>query len=212
MHPYPSPLLGSSSGSAVTTWNPAALGSNLSLSNGNLRVTQLGPDGFSMVLSTTSKTTGKWYFEVTNSGGPGGGGAPDIGVVLPSTALNGFIYNGANVGYVTDGNIRANGAGTLATTTAWSASGAVACVAVDFAARLLWFRVPGGLWNNDASANPATGTNGIAFTGAASSAAGGSAFCIAACVYHSSPADIFDLNCGQSAFAGSVPTGFSPWG
>jgi hypothetical protein len=43
------------------------------------------------------------------------------------------------------------------------ANGDVACGAWDTSAKLVWFRKNGGLWNNSATADPATGVGGISF-------------------------------------------------
>ena len=47
---------------AYTTWNPADIGSGLSLSNGNLTVTS---SGVGLTRTAISKSSGKWYWEVS---------------------------------------------------------------------------------------------------------------------------------------------------
>lgn len=48
--------------STTTTWSPSFKASSVTLSNGNLRAS-LGNSG-GAVFATTSKTSGKWYYEV----------------------------------------------------------------------------------------------------------------------------------------------------
>ena len=47
------------------TWNPSDKSANLTLSNGDLTVAHTGSAGFSAVRATESKSSGKWYWEVT---------------------------------------------------------------------------------------------------------------------------------------------------
>lgn len=49
----------------ATTWNPSDKSANITLSNGNLTATNAGTNAWVGVRPTTTKTTGKWYWEVT---------------------------------------------------------------------------------------------------------------------------------------------------
>lgn len=81
-----------------TTWNPADKGTNISLSNGNLSISTTSTGG--MVRSVIGKSSGKWYWEVTKTGGS------DMAVgIAKSTAnlssylgsdANGYSYVGSN--------------------------------------------------------------------------------------------------------------------
>src|SRR4051812_31449724 len=59
LRPQPSPTL------ATVTWNPADHYANLTLSNSNKTATGLtGVNAAQCCRATSSKTSGKWYFEV----------------------------------------------------------------------------------------------------------------------------------------------------
>jgi len=82
-------------------------------------------------------------------------------------------------------------------------SGSVIGIAVDFTSSLIWFRVgTTGNWNTVGTANPATGTGGLAM-GLAGTAlyayefVGGTA------------TDLTTANFGATALAGVVPSGFT---
>jgi hypothetical protein len=79
-------------------------------------------------------------------------------------------------------------------------SGTVICVAVDIAAKLIWWRLgAAGNWNNNASRDPAAGTGGVSIPNV------GTTFptdCFGG-------ADTLISNFGGSAFTGAVPAGFT---
>ena len=86
---------------AVTyaTWNPADKGS-ITLSGGDL-LAQSNSGAWNSVRSTISKTSGKWYCEITCGGASGGGIALGSGTSsanlfdFPGTDANGWgIYGG----------------------------------------------------------------------------------------------------------------------
>ncbi|MDQ8051069.1 SPRY domain-containing protein [Luteibacter sp.] len=90
-------LVASGGGPGVTTvtWDPANKASEVVLSNGNLTATKTTTDSYGMARSTTSKTTGKHYFEVyVNSGAS----SPfiQIGVVNASASLTSGVGNTAD--------------------------------------------------------------------------------------------------------------------
>ena len=70
------------------TWNPADKDGTLTLSGGDLTVTKTGASGFGNVRSTTSKTTGKHYYEATAFGSLGNAG---IGVANAVASLTNYL-------------------------------------------------------------------------------------------------------------------------
>ena len=188
-----------------STWDATRNTASNTYSGGNLIVTCSNCTGESNALDTNNKTSGKWYFEITNT-------------VLSNTCC--WIVGIANssfgstdnldfspnaVGYDNAGNVKLNGA--LLSTLATYTTGSVICIAVDVANKLIWFRVgASGNWNNNASYDPGTGVGGINFA--------------AISINNLYPAVSFGytttgqatLNVGASAFTGVVPSGFSPWG
>ena len=152
---------------------------------------------------------GKWYAEVKfNSAGV----PANVGVMV--TSPNHQITMGSGPGAQGVG-IAGNGSGlnqnvawaTAAPDLAWT-DGTWVFVAVDAAAKLVWFKKQGGAyWNNNSSADPATGVGGLLLD------------------YNFAPYTGVYLNCGcngagktatinfgKTAFVGAVPSGFSAWG
>jgi hypothetical protein len=90
---------------------------------------------------------------------------------------------------------------TLSTIATWAQGNRIDC-AVDPANQLIWFRVAGGNWNNNAANNPATGVGGIDF----SSMLEGS---IEAAIYASLTGNVWTMVFSAAGFAGAAPAGFA---
>lgn len=74
--------------------------------------------------------------------------------------------NGGQAGgicWTGDGNVAYNGTSAVYTAATFTA-GDNTDMEVDFDAKLIWFRVNGGNWNNSALASPATGTGGFSIS------------------------------------------------
>lgn len=87
------------------TWNPSDKGANITLSGSNLVITKTA-QAWNAVRSTISKTTGKWYWEVTMtliSGGNAMCGTMTAGATLdasPDSNANNWVYgDGAGEGW-----------------------------------------------------------------------------------------------------------------
>src|SRR5690606_15220250 len=103
--------------------------------------------GFENVRSTTSKGSGKWYFEVLFGGSLGNCG---VGVANASASLSNYLGNDANsYGWYNTGF---NGPTTFT-------SGDVIGVAIDADSRTIWFSKNGSF-----SGDPAAGTGGTALS------------------------------------------------
>jgi hypothetical protein len=186
---------------AGTTWNPADKTTDCVLSNGNLsaRSNQFGNQCARSVYGTA---TGKYYWEYTFVDA----GNSACGIATLAALLTGIGVGGAaGVSYVVrTGTVYVGTTGVLALP-AFSA-GNVACMALDLTAQLIWFRNgAAGQWNNSGTANPATGTGGLAvsFVGAGVAAYG---------LYASNnatPNGMVTANFGDSTFVGAVPAGFT---
>src|SRR5215813_13939651 len=95
----------------MTTWNPSDKSAGVSLSNGNLTAVIASGTGDQGARSTTSKTSGKFVFEVTfNQVGASvadtGAGIGLSGATFPGLGSN--ASSGAMI-YVNGGNIWVNG-------------------------------------------------------------------------------------------------------
>jgi hypothetical protein len=152
----------------------------------------------SCCVSQTSHPTsaGKFYFEVTSVAGIADGSLA-VGV-CDSTHAN---YAGLS----DNGNWHDSAVGGLATFTTFKAGDTIG-VAVDLANNLAWFKniTQGGQWNQSSNANPSTNTGGSSYTSGLFTTA-------YAFMYSSTTTEGLTLNTGTSAFAGSLPTGFTAW-
>jgi hypothetical protein len=184
---------------ANTTWNPSDKSANCTLSGGNLIGTATGANAW--VRAVDKQVTGKFYWEAqptvwvngnTGIGFCGGGLAAPSGATVAgmvATFKAGPIY----VDTVNTGK-----------TLGARAANDIIGIAVDLNARLIWFRVaPAGNWNGDATANPATGAGGVSFT---ILGIGIQAYPVAT---FGTGADAITANFGNSAFSGTVPSGFT---
>jgi hypothetical protein len=182
-----------------TTWNPADKSANLTMSGGDLTATFTGFDGFSNVRAVASHSSGKFYHEMNFSVAGTLYAAP--GIANGSLDLNSFIGNTNGIAWLNGGQVYLNNS-NVATVETWVA-GDTLCIAVDTTAKLIWFRKNAGNWNNDVSANPATGTNGIDISGVSGPyfPSGGA----------NNVLDAFTANFGATAYAQSAPSGFGNW-
>ena len=195
---------------AATTLDPANKNTNATLSNGNLTVTTT-PSAYSTALSTTSKSSGKWYFEATVNS-VGGTTALTFGLArsLPSGNEIGAFAGQVSFavfgpGFLANGTTKSTGSG--------AANGQVIGVAADFTDTNVWIFVPAsGLWNNTVGDNPGTNTGGLNdstwFNGGLTSAVFGSPLFAGLSVYNSSQ---LTINFGALPYTHAIPSGFSSW-
>jgi hypothetical protein len=189
----------------VTTWNPSDKASNVVLTNGNLTagINTVANGG---VRSTTSFSSGKHYFEANWSASPGNQNSI-VGISLGTSSLIVGPTSGQVVVFGTNGNIIVSGAASGSTIGA-PGTGKI-CIAIDFGADLFWARLNGGNWNGSGTADPATGAGGISVSAAFGGAIAGFAL---ASVNGTDMGKTVTVNFGASAFAQTVPSGFSAWG
>lgn len=175
---------------AVTyaTWNPSDKGTGITLSNGNLTAAA-NTTGWHGVRSTISKTSGKWYWEITvNATAEHMNGIANSSVTLDRVSGNFADETSGNVYlYWTDGNKTSGGSSAPAYGAAY-ASGDVIGVAMDMDGGTITFYK-----NNSSQGQAFSGITGTryAFFGSGSSSASVTA------------------NFGASAFAYAVPSGFN---
>lgn len=194
----------------MTTFNPSDKSATITLSNGNLTATSSTSVG-QAVRSTTSYSSGKIYFEVTL-----GTVTTDIaiGIANSSWTLSDPGQLGSNtqsVGFYAVSPTQAiyYNSSQLSTGASASSNGEIVSVAVDFTNKLIWVKTAVMIaasqpWNNSSSANPATGTAGVSFSGIAA----GPYFVTFDTLEGGSVATV---NFGNTAFNRAAPSGFSPW-
>jgi hypothetical protein len=186
---------------AHATWNPSDKTSSVTLSGGSLTATLV--NGTQGVRSTKAMTSGKAYFEISASTWAGAG-SPPVGIANTTAALSSMSSSGS-VGAATvipAGNIYVNGSVTGVSIGA-RADGDVIGIAADLTNSLIWFRVaPAGNWNGNATYAPGV-AGGVSF-----SAITGATICPVAAVQLSIQC-VFTGNFGDSAFSGTVPSGYT---
>jgi hypothetical protein len=197
--------LSASAGIAATTFNPATA-TAVTLSGGNLIATH-STTANAGVSSSSFKSTGKYYFEITHqivdvvsSGGV-------MGVLVSSGSVTDSPVTNANAvgpNYGSGNTIIYANATNTGKSLGAAATGNVFAAAIDLTARLAWFRRNNGTWNGDATADPATGAGGIAFP------AGSYAPYVRFSSSGVGVGDAQTANFGATAFTGTVPSGFTP--
>ena len=182
---------------ANTTWNPADL-SNVTLTGSNL-ISTVGT-GAGGARSVASLSGGQYYWENTWT------------TISSNTIISGISLASASVSAPTTGcakivrttgHIFINNSDSGASISGGSAisQGSIICAAVDFTAQLIWFRQgAAGNWNGSGTANPATAAGGLSITSIA-----GALFAMMA----GQSSDKVTANFGDSAFTGTVPSGFT---
>lgn len=145
----------------ITTWDPAAKGSTLTLSNGNLTATGDTINNLN-VRATTSLTNGVRVVRHSYTGAAFVGFCNATFPTISTADALGDDANGVRY-YPSNGQVILNGV-TLSTV-ATAAAGAAIDLAIDLTNRKLWVRVNGGNWNNNPAGNPATNSLGISISG-----------------------------------------------
>jgi hypothetical protein len=193
------PTLTSATAANYAVWNPLDTSSNGTLSRANLQSTSVG---FISGKASIAVSAGKWYWEITCTGGNFSGVGSHIGldsvtspcssaasVRLGNTATS-YSYNSWN------GSKLSNSVSTAYGST--YTNGDVISVALDLDSGKIWWAKNGTF---QASGDPAAGTN------AAYSS-------ISAGLYTIAVGDdggggiVLDLNCGQQPFTYTPPSGF----
>jgi hypothetical protein len=194
----------------AVSWNPADKNVGITLSGtGNLTAAGSGATAaWRSVRSTPSFTAGKIYAEVTCGARDSAKGFM-FGLMNATASLASFAGSDANgVGFQTDGGIWKTGSNlVVGTDLNGYLVGTTAGVAVDVAAKKIWFYSPqNSLWNNGAigAQNPATGTGGFDITSL------GATLYYGFSAYNSGTGtDTGTLNTGATTFARTPPAGFT---
>jgi hypothetical protein len=195
------------------TLNPADKAANITLSSGNLVATKIGNNQWVSVRATRGFSAGAYYFEATNLVALTGDQYCAVGFANASMLLQGSEnwpgYDANSCGSVNStGQLHTNELvlGSIGAT--FTAAGDIVAAAINRTTGLWWMRKVFPVatnWNNNASANPATGVGGVGNMPA------GKLFACLGVFGAAAPASSCRLNAGSSAFAGAVPAGFSPY-
>jgi len=174
----------------------------VTLSDANLGINTSGAAGMAIVANGW-KNSGKYYFEATRVAGNTN---DSFGVVIEGATMakvQDFTYGMNWFGIVHNGNVNGRG---FSSNTLYNlgtiALGSYACFAVDLDNWKFWVRNAAGIWNNNASANPATNVGGLGIEYLTQTRVAPMASVT------TTSKQVF--NFGQSAFNGAVPAGFTP--
>lgn len=186
---------------AQTTWD-GAHESNITLSNGNLTATTTATSTIAGVRATTSKSTGKWYFEVTTNipGGVGSNYSVGVGSSAWTVTNQPGIFDSVSAGYRATGTLLANSTGTALSASGYFL-GQVIGVAVDVPNHLIYWSLNGTFQN---SAVPSSGAGGVDYITT------NPVFPILYIPSQGS-ATAGTLNTGATAFTTAPPSGFTAW-
>lgn len=80
-----------------TTWNPADKGGSAVLSGANLTAGASANNNDSSVRSTTSKSTGKWHYEITVNAINSGTSRPQFGIATSSYSVSTALSNAQTI-------------------------------------------------------------------------------------------------------------------
>jgi len=185
----------------ATTWNPADI-LNVTLSGGNLIATgNAGGQIAARAHGVSHQTSGLWYLEYANLLSAGGGG---YGLAYLSDALS--ANAGGDYG-VTQGGLLFTPGRSGDTLPGANTNGQTVGLAIDLTGHFLYATVDGINWfglSSGGTPNPSTNSNGLPF------GTNPTAGLFPICAMFSTPSHC-TLNVGASAFAYTVPTGFTAW-
>lgn len=185
-------------GVPAMTFNPADKSAVVTLSGGDLVATVNSSIGG--VRGTRGVSSGKYYWESTYT--TINTNAIYVGLALATSVLD--QSNGLGIAFVgrTTGAINVNGVASGSALGGPIAAASVIGIAVDLAAKLIWFRIaPAGQWNGSGTADPATGVGGVNIASISSG--------LLYPIFSGQTLDKVTANYGASGFSGSVPSGFS---
>lgn len=185
----------------TTTWNPADKAANITLTSTN-HIASHDAGAQSGVRGTTSHNTGKWYLEYSAITS---GQNIHLGLGTAAEAITGGTFT-ASVGVLAGSDT-----GTATIYDAFNSSSnsfvtglasSVIALAVDLGTNKFWMRKGSGSWFGTTTGDPVAETNGVDISGRA-----------AALFPFLALQDLgaVTINCGDSAFAQSVPSGYVGW-
>jgi len=193
------PTLTSATAANYAVWNPLDTSSNGTLSRANLQSTSVGVISGKASIAVSS---GKWYWEITCTGGNFSGVGSHIGidsVTSPCVSSAGTRLGNTTTSYSYNSwnGQKLNNSVSSAYGSTYT-NGDVISIALDLDNGKIWWAKNGTF---QASGDPAAGTN-AAYSG------------IAAGLYTVAVGDdtgggiVLDLNCGQRPFSYTPPSGF----
>jgi hypothetical protein len=182
-----------------TTWSPADSSKGITLSGSNLIATAAGSTDRG-IRAGDEKTTGDFYFEVKYNSVAGNDSGAGICDHLANLGTIGSVALRAAIAFVS-GNVWCGGSNRF--NIGAIGAGDVLCVSVKTASGKVFLRKNAGNWNGSGTADPVTNTGGLDYAGA------GLASRITPAACFNNTGDNVTANFGDTAFAFSVPSGFT---
>lgn len=190
----------------VMAWDPATATTNMSLTNGDLTGEQsYGSSSTESVNGLYAASSGQLYFELYQDIA-GGAASTHVGLINSSADITGSHWIGETAdsfGWFGDGRVYINSS-NIANVNNWFNDGDLLQIAVDLDTMEAWLKRNSGNWNNDASADPATNTNGIDI-----SSLNSGPYYPAIRFYESGQK--MTANFGATSYSGTKPSGYSDW-
>lgn len=188
-------------------FDPGNKGASLALTNVNLTATTSASS--QGVFATSGQVSGKYYFEFTLGAGTVGLNTHYLGAALSSaqvSATSGLEAVKLVSASATTANVNVNGSTVVsAFTVPTMGPGTVVCCALDIDNQRAWFRVGAtGNWNGNSGNDPTVPSTGVSL---AALGVSGISFLPHIALINSGSA--LTANFGDSAFSGTVPTGFT---
>lgn len=196
----------------TTTWSATDKNAKVTLSGGNLIAARsdLTGDSFATVRASTSRSSGKWYFEITVNTGSSASTLA-LGLARSALSVSGILGFGDSIGALNSGGadygVWFGSANVVATPNATNYGAPnVVQIAVDLDNERFWYRVNGGAWSafGGGTGNPATGAGATSFASLT-----GPYF--PAATLRNAAATQVTANFGASAFSGAIPSGYTAW-
>jgi hypothetical protein len=186
--------------SIADAWNVNDKSPSTTMSNSDkTATTTLATVGIRSTTLRANGTAGKYYAEFlinTASSVLGRVGITPASATINVATANIWVQCG-------NGNVVINSV-TVGNVGAVVSSGDTVCMAWDAGAERIWFRKNGGLWNNDAAADPATGTNGLDGSFLASGDQG-------LWFYSGAAGAVTTVRTEWLEFTQAIPSGFASW-
>lgn len=186
---------------ANVAWSTIDKSANVTISGAtNLVATATAGGGYAR--ATSGQSNGKVYFEVTHTA-IGSASLDESGLALPgATPLTNSI---GQIYLTTGGLLKINSSSAVANLGASITAGTVVGWAIDFDNQRVWCRIgAAGNWNGNAGNTPATPSTGASFA-----AIGAVGISLLPFMYSSANGTSVTANFGDTAFAGTVPTGYA---
>jgi hypothetical protein len=192
-------------GGSTTTLNPSDKNANVALSGGNLVLTASGQGG---ARSVASHSSGKYYCEVTYSGG---GTAYDYGLGLANASYDLTTYAGNpdtnSVAIFTGDPVIYGFGSSTGVSDGTTINIDTVCMAVDLTNKRVWFRqAGGGNWNGSPTNDPATNTGGASISSFA-----GAVYALMFMNKQTAATPVATMNFGATAYVETPPSGFGNW-